>query len=74
MSNGHLAEGQENWKEIKDADRILATIIHSTNPTVLLSLREINDLSCVVLPGFLMGTPLIISPLSYDQLQTKVVS
>ena len=71
VSNGNLEEGQNNLKEIKYFEPLFCNIIQSPNPTFLPSLREIDDLSCVV---FLMGTPLIISPFIYDNFQTLVVS
>ena len=69
-----LAEGPNNLKKIKYFDSFFATIILSPNSTFVPNLREIGDLSCIFLPGFLMDTPLITSTFSYDNFQTKVVS
>ena len=74
VSNGHLAKGPDNLKEIKYFDCFLATINHQPNPTFVPSLREIGDSSCMVPQDFLMDSPLITGTFSYDNFQRKVVS
>ena len=71
-----LAEGPNNLKEIKYFDPFFffARINQSLNPTFMLSLRRIGDLSCMVLQGFLMDTVSITSTFNYDNFQTKIVS
>lgn len=41
------AGGPSNLKGIKYFDLLFATIIHSPNPTLVPSLSEIGDLSCI---------------------------
>ena len=73
VSNGHLAEGPDNLKEIKYFDYLFffATINHPPNPTFVPSLREIVDSNCMVPQDFLMDSPLITGTFSYDNFQKE---
>ena len=74
VSNGHLAEGPDNLKEIRYFDSFFATINNPPNPKFVASFREIGDSSCMVPHVFFMDSPLITGTFSYDNFQRKVVS